>query len=431
MKTFRRWAPVLAAAALAVAGSPARGDLNTALAALDRGEVDAARTDLKGEVARLSFYQSLAETGEARLEAAKRALEMAPPGTWLSAAAEAVVADGEKRLEDAVAAARRATSLAPNEPRLWNELGDLYREQQDLAEARAAYERATALNPTYATALVSLGDVLRAVGDFNSAYNAYNHAPDADGHPTSALVGRAASRLYIGDAQGALQDLELAVQASQPGNERYRALMGIVGVETYLRRLPAGLDRAEEAARMWGELGRADMVAATMHATARALLETGDPASAAAWYERGWESVSGSAMPDDEKPIWHVRALHGEARCAAVQRDFDRANSLADQARALMAADPANAEHYAWIGPYLDGYLLLQERRTDEAIAALQKSDTKRAQIRLLLADAYARNRDRANARIWYQQALAAATGLDVESVIVRPQAEAWLQKNR
>jgi len=110
---------------------------------------------------------------------------------------------------------------------------------------------------------------------------------------------------------------------------------------------------------------------------------------------------------------------------------MERANGHADEARALMASDAANREQYAWIGPYLDGYLAVAERRYDDAIAAYQRSDLERPHIRVLLADAYARNRDRENARLWYQRALEVSTGLDSESVIARPIATAWLAKNR
>ena len=80
---------------------------------------------------------------------------------------------------------------------------------------------------------------------------------------------------------------------------------------------------------------------------------------------------------------------------------------------------------------YLDGYLAVAERRYEDAIAAYRRSDLERPHIRVLLADAYARNRDRENARLWYQRALEVSTGLDSESVIARPIATAWLAKNR
>lgn len=409
----------------------AGADVAGALRALDRGDDAAARPLFAEEIARLSFYQALAERGEARRQAADRVTALVPGDSWLAAGAAALAAEAAGDLEAAVAAGDRATRLAPSEPRLWKLLGDLRLRREDSAGALAAYERATTLWPDYPAALVAYGDRLRQAGQFTPAFNAYNHAVGADDGLVAAVVGRAATRLYIGDQDGALADLEDAVAFAAPGMDRYRALMGIVYLQTYLRQLPAGLDRAEEAARMWGELGRADMVAATMNATARVLLETGDAVSAEAWYVRGWQSVQGSAMPDAEKLVWQIRSLHGQARCAARQREDNRAERLASEAKALMDADAANAEHYAWIRPYLDAYLAMWDRRAEDAVPLLLTSDTERPYIRLLLAEAYARLRDRDNARLWYERALAAAVDLDAESVIVRPQAADWLERNR
>jgi len=427
------WVHVCALAALAAGASPplAAADLDGALRALDLGDDAAARAPLAGEIARLSYYLALAERDTARQTAAERAAALAPAGSWIADAAAALQADAAGRLDEAVGAARRATERAPGEARVWKHLGDLLVRQGDLPQARAAYEQAIAASPGYPAALVATGDLLRQAGSFSLAYNAYNHAVGDDGRPAAALLGRAASGLYVGDPEGALRDLETAAGVAEPGGDRHRALMGIVYVQTYLRRLPAGLERAEEAAQMWGALGRADMVAATLNAAARALLETGDPNSAEAWYARGWQSVEGSSMPAAEKTIWQVRALHGQARCAAARREIERARGLADQARALAAADAANAEHYSWILPYLDAYIAMNDRRAEDAVPLLLASDTERAHIRLLLGEAYQRSRDRANARLWYERALAASAGLDVESVIVRPLAAQWLERNR
>jgi hypothetical protein len=406
-------------------------DVDAALRALDRGDDAAARADLAAEVARLSILQALAERGDARRAAADRAAALAPAGSWIAAAAEALRAEAAGELAAASAAAQRAAELSPSDARLWRLLGELRLRQENRAGARSALERATSLQPGYPAALLALGDLLRAEGQFTAAFNAYNHAVGDEGGPASALVGRATSRLYFGDEAGALEDLERAVAISAAGADRSRALMGILYLRTYLRQLPAGLDRAEEAARMWGELGRADMVAATMNGAARVLLETGDPVSAEAWYERGGQAVAGSALPESEKTIWSVRSLHGQARCAAARREIARANELAGRAKTLMAADAANAEHYGWIGPYLDAYIAMNDRRAEDAVPLLLTSDTERPHIRLLLAEGYARLRDRANARLWYERALAAAIELDAESAIVRPQAAAWLERNR
>ena len=421
----------LAVALGALAVAPLAADLAGALRAIDDGRGAEARGPLSEEIARLSYYLALAETGAARQAAAERARDLAAERSWVRPASVALLAEESDQSEAAIAGYRDAVGRAPEDARLWSRLGSALLRHDERGEARAAFERAIALDPGHRPSLIAVGDLLRGDGDFGGAYNAYNHAIDETQAPFAALYGRATAKLYLGDRDGALADLDRAAAAASPGAERSRALMGSLFVRAYERRLPEGLDRAEEAVRMWGELGRPDMVAATLNAAARALLETGDAVSAEAWYERGWQAVEGASLPPEQRTLWQVRRLHGQARCAAVRRETERADALAQEARDLMAADLANREHYAWIEPYLNGYLALSQRRFDVAIAELQRSDLERAHIRMLLADAYARSRDRVNARLWYERALAAATGLDVESVVVRPTATSWLAKNR
>lgn len=415
-----------------VAAAPALAQGGAALRALDYGDDAAARAELRRQEAETATWLAVAERGEARKAAAERAAALAADDqAWMRAVARGLVAEVAGQNDAAVAALREANGLAPREPRLWKLLGDLELAAQDRTAATEAYRRAVALSPDHPAANEALGDLAREAGDFGGAFNAYNHAVDEKNQPVQALIGRAAARLYLGDTQGADADLDAALSVARPGAERYQALMGKLYVRTYLRQLPQGLERAEQAARMWEEMGRPDMVAATSNAAGRVLLETGATTDAVAWYERGWAAVEKSSLAADKKVIWQVRELHGLARAAAQAKDLERARQLADQATALMASDPANAEHYAWIGPYLNGYLLLAERKPGEAIVELRKSDLERPYLRYLLAEAYYRARDRTAAHEWYQKALDASTGLDSESVLVRPLATAWLAKNR
>jgi tetratricopeptide (TPR) repeat protein len=418
----------LAAAGAAVGSESERA---RGLAALDRGDAASARPLLLRDAAESAYWLAVAERGVEGKVAAERAAALATGvGGWLEPASRGLVAAAAQKLPEAVAAFREATA-AGAEPRVWKQLGDLLVASDDRAGARAAFDQAVTLAPDYPAALVALGDLQREAGDFGAAFNSFNHAVGADGLPISALLGRAAARLYMGDRDGTAGDLERAITLAEPGFDLYRALMGVVYLSAYERRLPQGLDRAERAVAMWQGLGRADMAAAAANATARVLLETGDADSAEAWYRRGGEIVAASSLAGDQRTIWRVRELHGLARSAALRREVERANQLAAEAQSLMESDPANSEHYQWIGPYLFGYLRIAERRYDEAIEELQKSDTERAHIRLLIADAYARKRDKTNARLWYERALAASTGLDPESVVARPAARAWLDKNR
>ena len=417
------------AAAAAGPQAPA-GALAQARLALDRGDVEAARAGLAAAAAEGLFELALAERGEARIGDLAQATALVPEGHWVRPASAGLTLLDQGKAAEAVAKLREAQAAKGPDKRLHKLLGDALRAAEDSAGALAAYTAAVGLDPNFTTALVAVGDLKRGSGDFAAAHNAYNHALDEQGRPTAALVGRAASRLFLGDKDGAFADLAKAVESAAPGNERFRALMGIVYAQTYLRQLPQGLERAEQAVAMWQELGRPDMAAAACNDTGRVLLETGSAVPALEWYNRGWQVVSGSTMKTDERTIWHVRQLHGAARVAAQRHEVRKAQALADEAKLLMDSDPANADHYKWIYPYLIGYLRWQDKRYPEAIEQLMLSETDRAYVQYLIADSYARLKERGNARSWYEKALASASGLDSESVIVRPLAAAWLAKN-
>lgn len=442
MRSRWRWAGAmtLAVGLVAVSVAPtmampadsqaATSALGQARAALDRGDLDAARPGLATAAAEALFELALAERADARAADLARAAALVPEGHWLRAAVEGVTLLDQEKAAEATVRLRAAVTAKSTDKRLHKLLGDALRAQKDDASALAAYNAAVALDPAYTAALLAVGDLKRAAGDFTAAYNAYNHAIDDQGRPVAGLLGRAGARLFLGDKDGAFSDLTKAADAAAPGNERYRALMAYVYAQTYLRQLPQGLDRAEQAVAMWQGLGRPDMAAAACNAVGRVLLETGSSGAALEWYDRGWAIVEGSTMKAEERPIWHVRQLHGAARVAAQRREVRKAQGLADEAKALMDSDPANAEHYKWIYPYLVGYLRYQDKRYAEAIEQLSLSETDRAYIQYLIADSYARDRQRENARLWFTKALASSSGLDPESAIVRPLASAWLAKN-
>ncbi len=420
----------LSAAGHAAEPPGAAGTLAQARAALDRGDLDAARPALAAVAAEGLFELALAERGDSRAADLARAGALAPEGHWVRPASAGLTLLDEGKAAEATVKLREALAARSSEKRLHKFLGDALRAQDDAAGALAAYNAAVALDPAYTAALLGVGDLKRAAGDLAAAYNAFNHALDDQGRPSAALLGRAAARLYMGDEDGAFSDLAKAVDTSAAGTERYRALMAILYAHTYLRQLPQGLDRGEQAVAMWQGLGRPEMAAAACNAVGRVLLETGSSGPALEWYDRGWGIVQGSAMKAEERTIWQVRHLHGAARVAAQRREVRKAQTLADEAKSVMDSDVANAEHYKWIYPYLIGYLRWQDKRYAEAIEQLTQSETDRAYIQYLIGDSYARLKERENARLWIGKALASASGLDPESAIVRPLAAAWLAKN-
>lgn len=414
---------------LAAQTGKAASPVAAALVALDRGDAAEARPALAANAAESLFLLALGEPGETKKSTLAQAAALAPEDSWIRSATAGIAALAEERPEEA-AASLRAALAQRNDKRLHKLLGDSLRAQADWDGALVAYTAATSLDPSYPQALLAIGDLKRRVNDFAGAFNAYNHAIDDNGRPLGALLGRATSRLQLNDKEGTLADLERAAEVARSPAEKARALMSVVYAHTYWRALPTGLEAAEQVVALWLAEGRADSAAAASNATGRVLLETGDAAAAESWYERGWQIISGSSLKPEEKTIWQVRRLHAAARIAAQRREFRRAQTIAEEARLLMETDAANGDHYKQIYPYLIGYIRWQERKFGEAIGLLEQADTDLPFIQYLIADCHARSRDRANARLWYERALASGSGLDAESSVVRPLATAWLAKN-
>lgn len=419
---------------LSAAGRAQLTEVSKAFEALDRGDGEASQATFARAAVEALLALAESQRGDAQKTTLARAAELVPADSeGLKQRVQGMQLLAEGKNAEAVVLYGSLATREPRDKRVQYFLGVARQRAGDLPGAIVALREATNLDHGFGTALVALGDALRQVGDFGGAYNAYNHATAPDGRPVPALLGRAASRMLIGDQEGAAADLELAIKVSTPGMDRYRSLMGMFFLKSYERKVTDGVSRVEQAVAMWQELGRTDMAVAACNAAGRVFLETGDPDAGESWYQAGWNLVLDSKIAPEERTLWQVRMLHGTARAAAARRDFSRADSLVAQAKGLMDQDGGNAEHYAWIYPYLKAYVELSRRDPDAAIANLQAVPPKemdRPYLQFLMAEAYSRKRDREAARLWYERALAHSTGLDPETVIVRPLAAAWLAKN-
>jgi tetratricopeptide (TPR) repeat protein len=90
-----------------------------------------------------------------------------------------VVAEREhsaRRLAEAAAAYRRIVALRPDVAEVYNNLGNVFKDQGLLDEAAAAYERAVAINPRLYQAYNNLGNILREQGKLDQAEQRYEQS---------------------------------------------------------------------------------------------------------------------------------------------------------------------------------------------------------------------------------------------------------------
>jgi tetratricopeptide (TPR) repeat protein len=169
--------------------------------------------------------------------------------------------------------------------------------------------------------------------------------------------------------------------------------------------------------------GRFDTAAETANALARAYLETGDVGKADQWYTTAREhSKKLSGLPEDQVDLWTMRAHHAASRIASRKGDHKTAAREAEAVKQLVDKNQMNGTQMP-IYLYLTGYNALYAKKYDEAIAILSKADLRDPFILGLLAQAYDKKGDKANAKANYEKAVA-STGHSLQNALMRPVAK-------
>ena len=154
-------------------------------------------------------------------------------------------------------------------------------------------------------------------------------------------------------------------------------------------------------------LAKGDSVGAAEICTelARIYLETGDPDHAYKWYKMAYDTVGRKPdLSDADKNLWLFRWENAQARIAARRGKADEAQQHVAAAKA--ALDKANNPDQMRFYPYLTGYVALYTNDYKTAIAELQKADQRDAFNLVLLAQAYEKSGDAAQAKSYYGKVL-------------------------
>lgn len=229
------------------------------------------------------------------------------PLAWFAAA---IVLSGSGKFQEAVAAARRVTALAPKQPAAWILLGRLW---------------------------LATGEPARALDTFNQAI-------DLGAAPGSVATWVAEAHLRAGDRRAAIAWLQGIVRRDPSSRDAFVALA-----------------KLHEAGREWDSALRAWLVAARMNATdpevwehiARAYCALEQPAQAAEAYAEMALRVPGNGA------VWYNLGVQ-----LLAARRFEQAEGALRRAVDLLPEDPSALLHH--------GHALARLERLDEAAGAYQ-----------------------------------------------------------
>jgi tetratricopeptide (TPR) repeat protein len=307
--------------------------------------------------------------GRAERDAMARAEKLAPQAS--DGECRFIAAALLKRVRknaDAVAAFEALRREYPREPLVAISLGQLYLDIEQPARAREVMETAVRLDPESARAQATLAHVRLWTGDYAGAREALDAAraclsgADPRGHLAYAT---ALTYLYEGKAEAAIGPL-------QDDLER--------------RTDPGGMPPVAE----WNRIARIE-------------LELGDPALALTLYDKAYDTVAASALPDEQRKVWLAPRFEGRARCLARLGRHDEARTEADAFKKTIddGAESSGAALAAYHVLLAD--LALERGDAPAAVEELSHAPADDPLVKLLLARAYERAGEREKARQTYQ----------------------------
>jgi tetratricopeptide (TPR) repeat protein len=285
---------------------------------------------------------------------------------------EAVLLTRAQKLNEALPIFLDLAKTYPNDRMVRMLLGQVYTNLGKLDEAKAAFAEAVKLDGSTPRVYTFLGNVELRKGNYAKAIELFNTslAKQVRGSaPFGPNYGLAFAFIYKGDIQKAVKTLEGYASDYQTSTQQ--------------QNFPAVF--------IWNSIAR-------LH------LEYGRGEDALKAYEKGYETIPGSNLDEMQKKIWLGRLHHGKARTLAKMGKRDEAWKEAELIKKMIDEGGKNGEPFVPSYHYLAGYIKLEAGDFAQAIEHLKQSDLTDPFHKLLLARAYEKNGDAANAQKLYKE---------------------------
>jgi len=311
--------------------------------------------------------------------------------------------DGERRYIQAVLltrAGKTAESLTifldlakqfPEDRMVQMLLGQVYMNLGKLDDAKGAFERAIQLDGSTPRAYTFLGNVELLRGNYGKARQFFSSSRGKQvkgSDPFGPKYGLAYSYIYEGDIKSALKALEAYQQdyAASPQQQNFPAVF------------------------IWNSIAR-------LH------LEYGKPEDAIKAYEKGYQTIPSSNLDDVQKRTWLGRLHHGTARALSKMGKREEAWKEAELIKKMIEEGGKDGEQFWPSYHYLVGYLKLEAGDYQQAIEHLKQTDLTDPFHKLLLARAYEKVNDQANAQKLYKE-ITEFNQLTLERALAFPEAK-------
>jgi tetratricopeptide (TPR) repeat protein len=279
-------------------------------------------------------------------------------------------------------------------------LGNVQRRKGNFTEAIAAFEAANKIDASLPRAWSFIGDCYLLQEKYNQARINYKQVVgkvDPDASPGGPFFGQIYADLYEGKPDPALKTIDEFM-------DRYNR-------NGSAQRFPP---------------------VAIWNAKARINLEFGRLDEALRCYEIGYKSVpptSNTQVDSIQKLVWLGRMHHGRARTFAKMGKHDEAWKIAEEVKKMIENGGEQGKQYVPAYHYLAGYIKLEKGDYAAAVEHLKQTDLNDPFHKLLLARAYLKTGDKAQA-VKLCEEIAKFTTNNIERALSYPEAKKIIAMN-
>jgi tetratricopeptide (TPR) repeat protein len=270
-------------------------------------------------------------------------------------------------------------------------LGQIYQGNNEPAKARKVFEEAESIGPTSprVRSFLANDDLLK--GDYEKAratFTSVEKTLPQGSAPFAVRYGLAFAYLYEGKVDAALESLR-----------------------TYLAEYKdSGSAQGFPEVFIWNSMARIN-------------LENGRLEEAMKAYEKGYESVPGSSLPEDQKQVWLGRLHHGRCRVLAKMGKHEEAWTEAQKIKKMIDEGGEPAKQYIPAWHYLAGYLKLEAGDAQAAAEELKQIPQPDPFQTLLLARAFEKLGDKTSAQKSWQAVVTSGQN-GIERALAYPEAK-------
>jgi tetratricopeptide (TPR) repeat protein len=295
---------------------------------------------------------------------------------------------------------------------------------QKTADAAPLLKQLSVDYPAERMVRMMLGQALLNLGQVEEARASFEKAVEIDGSTPRAYNFLGNYHLLKGDYAKAREMYQQARRRTARGTAPFGPNYGLAYTYVYEGNIPEALKVLTQFQDEYLKTsGAAEFPPVFIwNSIARLQLENGQPEEAIKSYERGYQTVPGSRLPDEEKMIWLGRLHHGRGRALSKLGKHEEAWKEAELIKKMIDEGGERGKQFMPAYHYIAGYLRLEGGDHAKAIEHLKQADQNDLFHKLLLARAYERAGDAANAQKLYKE-IVDSRQINLERALAVPEA--------